>query len=224
MHNRNDLTAKRHIIWDWNGTLLDDVEFCIRTINEIAARRGIPPVTRERYREVFTFPVIEYYKALGFDFDEESFAVPAQEWVDGYTVGVLTQAQLYPGAVAVLAALADDGFAQSILSAHHQDPLVNTVRHFGIAQYIDPILGLDDHYAESKLQLGRAWLNAADVDRDSVLLVGDTLHDHEVAEALGVACLLVAHGHQSEEQLAKAGVPVVGDLGKIRDRLRISDT
>ena len=96
---------------------------------------------------------------------------------------------------------------------------MNAVRHFGIRRYVDPILGLDDHYAESKLELGKAWLDSAGVDPDTVLLIGDTLHDHEVADALGVGCLLVAHGHQSEEQLARAGVPVVWDLGEVRECL-----
>jgi phosphoglycolate phosphatase len=216
MNSRNNL---RHIVWDWNGTLLDDVDFCIRVVNEVGARRGIPSVARERYREVFTFPVIEYYQALGFDFDKEPFAIPAQEWVDGYTAGVLSEARLHEGAADVLAALAEAGFAQSILSAHHQELLEHAVQHFGITRYVDPILGLDDHYAESKLQLGKAWLDSAGIDRDSVIMVGDTLHDHEVADALGVACLLVAHGHQSEGQLARAGVPVVRDLGEVREYL-----
>lgn len=202
----------QHLLWDWNGTLLDDLDLCLSALNVLCARRGMRPVAIDEYREKFTFPVIEHYKAVGFDFSVEPFSVPAQEWVDLYTAGVWTETHLYSPAVDVLTRLHDLGLHQSVLSAYHQEMLVKVMRHFGVAGFFETLLGLGDHYAESKLDLGLAWLEQSHLDPATVLLIGDTLHDHEVAAAMGIGSVLIAQGHQSRRRLETAGVPVLSSL------------
>ena len=68
------------ILWDWNGTLLDDVEVALAAMNEMLARRGLPLLQgREPYRDIFTFPVREYYTAAGLDLSAEPVAEPGPE-------------------------------------------------------------------------------------------------------------------------------------------------
>ncbi|MBP7431337.1 MAG: HAD family hydrolase, partial [Candidatus Hydrogenedentes bacterium] len=95
----------RHIVWDWNGTLLDDLDLCLTALHELGRPRGIPPVTLETYRERFTFPVVEYYKALGFDPSPKAFEEAAREWVRMYADRVYSASWLYEGAVETLACL-----------------------------------------------------------------------------------------------------------------------
>ena len=65
-----------HIIWDFNGTLLDDVWTGIVSVNKLLEDRGLPKIASvEDYRRVFRFPIIEYYRSLGFDFDKEPYEV-----------------------------------------------------------------------------------------------------------------------------------------------------
>ena len=71
-----------HVIWDWNGTLLDDVWLCVDIINAMLGRRGVPALDRERYRRIFDFPVPIYYERAGFDFSRETFAAAADEFCD----------------------------------------------------------------------------------------------------------------------------------------------
>ena len=65
----------QHIVWDWNGTLLDDLWLCIESINFILESRGMSRVDKESYKSIFTFPVIKYYEHLGFDFSKEKFPI-----------------------------------------------------------------------------------------------------------------------------------------------------
>ncbi|MFO7975053.1 MAG: HAD hydrolase-like protein [Candidatus Hydrogenedentota bacterium] len=199
----------RHIVWDWNGTLLDDLDLCLTALHELTKARGIPPVDLETYREKFTFPVVEYYKALGFDPSPEAFEEAAREWVKMYTDNVYSAASLYEGAVESLERLREAGLRQCLVSAHQHDMLLAAVRHFGLTGYFDTIRGLHNHYAESKTDLGKQWLAEINPPEDSVLMVGDTLHDFEVAEELDVQCLLIAQGHQSERRLRATGAPVI---------------
>ncbi|MFA5815041.1 MAG: hypothetical protein WC865_05425 [Bacteroidales bacterium] len=74
----------RHIIWDWNGTLLDDKWLCIESICTLLLDRNLPPIDEEKYARIFRFPVKEYYQEAGFDFIHEPFEVPAMEFIRIY--------------------------------------------------------------------------------------------------------------------------------------------
>lgn len=214
-----DNRAVQQVLWDWNGTLLDDVELCVFALNTIRARRGMPPISIEEYRAAFTFPVIEYYKGIGFDFEKEPFAAPAEEWIEIYHSNLRTRARLYDYAVEVLKRLQAKGIAQGVLSAHHHGMLVEAMERFGVASFFDPILGLGDYYADSKIALGQSWLASSGLDPAAVLLIGDTLHDHEVARTLNIRCVLLAQGHQTRDRLLQTGLPVLASIREIPDFL-----
>lgn len=112
----------KHIIWEWNETLLDDVQACVDAINCMLEQRQLPSLSRQRYRDIFDFPVKGCYKTLGFD-------MPNEDW---------------------------DSMTRE-LHHHSQD----------------------------------------------IILIGDTNHDHDVAEELGIDCVLLTGGHQSEERLKR---------------------
>ena len=83
------------VIWDWNGTLLDDLELSLNCVNILLKERDIPTLTMEKYKDIFTFPVIDYYRAAGFDFEKEPFEVPAKQYVRIYRDGV-DSVRLFP--------------------------------------------------------------------------------------------------------------------------------
>jgi phosphoglycolate phosphatase len=89
------------IIWDWNGTLLDDTDLCIRSMNKLLADRSLPELSKERYLEVFDFPVEKYYRSIGFDFSVEPFEVPALQFIDLYAEGI-SNCQLHQGVAEAL--------------------------------------------------------------------------------------------------------------------------
>lgn len=210
----------RFVLWDWNGTLLDDLDLCLRALNILCRRRGIPEVSLEEYRARFTFPVVDYYKSVGFDPSPESFAEAAREWVDIYVNNVWTETALYDRVETVLAEVRDSGMDQAVLSAHQHDMLLRAVEHFGLSGFFGSIRGLKDYNAESKVELGREWLRESGVEPGSILMVGDTLHDREVAGELGVRCVLVAQGHQARDRLLAAGVPVLNTIAEVPALLR----
>ena len=74
-----------HCIWDFNGTILNDMSAGIRAVNELLAKRNLPLISGiEQYRNIFGFPVKSYYEALGFDFSKEPYDKLAHEWVALY--------------------------------------------------------------------------------------------------------------------------------------------
>jgi phosphoglycolate phosphatase len=201
----------RHIIWDWNGTLLDDLELCVDVMNGLLDRRGLPLLDRARYLRLFDFPVRAYYERLGFDFDRDSFETLSVEFISAYDAR-RWECQLQPGAQKILESLQSAGLSQSVLSAYRQETLREIVGHFGLTPHFRRILGLDNIYAHSKAELGRNWVAELGLPRSEILLIGDTLHDLDVAQAIGVDCVLVACGHHPEARLRSHTDCVLADL------------
>lgn len=202
-----------HVIWDWNGTLLDDVDWCIRSVNIMLARRGLPTIADiGEYHNVFGFPVIDYYHRIGFDFDKESFDEVAKEFISLYHSDN-TYFCLFPEAEDILRHIAGMGMRQIILSASETENLHSQTELLGVAGYFDTILGISDIYAGSKIDIGRAYMARAEIG--NAVLIGDTVHDCEVAKALGIDCILVASGHQSRPTLMSCGVPIVDNIQNV---------
>lgn len=204
----------RNIIWDWNGTLLNDLDICIDAINKLLIRRQLSLMTRERYLEIFTFPVQEYYVEAGFDFSKETYESVAIEFMDHY-LEMVKGARLHEQVHSALEQVRDSGRNQIILSAMEQTALRKLAGEHEIDGYFSEIFGISDHLAHGKLSIAGMALRETGFIKAETCLIGDTLHDAEVASALGIPCILVANGHQSESRLLASGYPVIRNLNEI---------
>jgi phosphoglycolate phosphatase len=201
----------RWVIWDWNGTLLDDAWLALETINELLGRRGLPLASPARYQEVFGFPLEGFCRRVGFDLAAETFEALSDQYGARYEERRL-ECRLRDRAREVLVALQRDGVRQSILSAYHQRTLEELVDHFGLTGVFDRVVGADNPYGERKVERGRRLLAEEGWPPREVVVIGDTLHDGEVARAMGVDCVLFPSGYQSAGRLQQGGHAVAADL------------
>lgn len=196
LHNQYD-----HIIWDWNGTLLDDIALCVSVNNELLRAHGLPELTVERYQRIFGFPIRDYYRDLGFDFDATPFEGLAEHYVTVYEAEA-KHAALHDGVTEMLGAVKAGGKTQSVLSAANESHVHDMMDHFALWEFFDHVFGIGDRYAASKIERGHDLISHSGVPAKRTLLVGDTDHDHEVGEALGADVLLIAGGHNSFDRLS----------------------
>ena len=211
----------RHIVWDWNGTLLDDLDLSIDVMNGMLLRRRLPLLDRARYHALFDFPVRSYYERLGFDAAHDSFEQLSVEFIAGYDAR-RWECRLHPDVDELLAAAGRAGSTQSILSAYRQQTLTEIVGHFALTPHFVRLTGLDNIFAHSKAELGRAWIAELGLPPQDVLMVGDTLHDLDVAAAMGVDCALVAAGHHPEARLRTRSQRVFRNLRALSAELNIA--
>ncbi|MFT5750233.1 MAG: phosphoglycolate phosphatase [Ancylomarina sp.] len=207
------------IIWDYNGTLLNDIEIGIESINAMLIKRALPLLTSESYREVFTFPVKDYYEKIGFDFQKEDWAITAQEFITNYTKR-LPQSDIFPEARVLLDLFKQQGKKQFILSAMEMNMLKDSTQELNIQGFFNEISGINDIYASSKIENGKNLFHKHQLKTEDVCLFGDTTHDYEVAQSLGCQCYLIATGHQSFEKLKATGCPnIINSLKDIHYRI-----
>ena len=201
------------ILWDWNGTLLNDINACISSMNYLLKKRNIQTINYSRYRDIFTFPVQKYYKILGFDFSLEPFNKLAVEYITLYEKNS-TRSVLQAGAIQVLDYFKSHNFKQVIISAMEQRSLEKQIKDNNVYHYFDNIIGLDNIHAKSKIKNAKNFLKSnQNTTSMQYIYIGDTYHDFEVADALNSKCILVNNGHQNLNRVVlNKNVKVVNDL------------
>lgn len=190
---RTPITA---VIWDWNGTLLDDVDQARTSMNAVLAALGLPTIAdRDAYRSVFGFPIREFYGRLGIDVGPDGqFDSAARSYLAAFDRCV-AGAQLQPHARAVLADLATAGLDQVLISASTTQSLERQLAPHRLDDLLPRVHGITDPLDPSKHHLVEQWLAVSDHDPAAVVMVGDTNHDREIAESLGMGFIGFDRGH-----------------------------
>ncbi len=203
----------QNIIWDWNGTIVNDMWLCVDIVNELLISKNKPTITADDYHKHFDFPVQEYYRKIGFDFTVDSFDELTDFFIGNY-MKRLKECSLQENAESTLSLFHEKGLNQYVLSAASQNGLDTMSKHFKIQHFFKAIAGRADEYAVSKVEHGLSLIKNQNIDPQTTIMIGDTSHDFEVANELGIDCLLVTIGHHPEDRLRKNNgqVNVVKDI------------
>ena len=209
-----------HILWDWNGTLLNDSWLCVEVLNILLEEINKPPLNLERYRSKFSFPVIDFYKYLQFETDPKKFELISNKFINQYEERWLKECTLHAEVEDTLLKISDIGISQSILSAAHSSALEIGVSHFKIQNFFDRIIGTNNIYAEGKIENAKKWMKESMLKPEEILLIGDTSYDYEVAKAIGANCALIPNGHCSLERLRHLNAELVQNAPGILNLLK----
>lgn len=212
------LQNKKYIIFDFNGTIIDDVDLCLDSLNMLLEYNGKPKCSMEKYKHIFTFPIKKYYEDAGFDFSKHSYEHLAHIFIDYYQERSL-KCPLYPESISTFKYLQDKGYKLAILSASQIDNLLYQVKHFQIDEYFDYILGTTDIYAHSKVDVGLNFMKEHNIDPNEVMMIGDTLHDLEVANNMGILGILTSSGHQAKDILEKGNTLIIDSIAELKNIL-----
>ncbi len=191
------------VVWDWNGTIINDCHIAALAETQLFNKYGIPTQTPEERIKNFSFPIEGYYKKMGFDFSKHPYDIIANEWLRFYEQ-LIQDAQIFMGMNDTLNKLKNLASRQFILSAAPESHVKEMTLKHSIHGFFDGIYGLANARAESKINRGHELLREHSIDPSTTIIVGDTVHDFEVAQALGASALLIADGHHSYETLAQA--------------------
>ncbi|MDR2009832.1 MAG: HAD family hydrolase [Bacteroidales bacterium] len=190
------------IIWDWNGTLLDDLENNIEIVNIILSRRNLRLLTKDSYRRIFSFPVFDFYKKIGLDMEKETLAEISEEYMKLYSERFKYN-RLNEGVEQILDDLKNRNIKSYILSATNHTDLKNQVDEMKITSCFKKIVGNTNIEGKSKIEKANELVKNEFIDPAETLVIGDTLHDLEVAESVKSNCVLLSSGHQQLQSNGK---------------------
>ena len=201
----------KYVIFDFNGTIIDDVQLCLDLLNEMLVLEGLKTFDVEGYREIFTFPIIEYYKNAGFTFKNRSFKEMSEWFVKKYQPASF-ECNLFPHIEEFITSLKNRGYKVILLSASQIDNLLEQTDRFNITRLFDKVLGIDNIEAKSKLEIAKRYFEKENINMSECLFIGDSTHDYEVGHTLGGDVLLVTYGHQSRRVLSTCNVPLIDSV------------
>lgn len=205
---------KKYVIWDFNGTILDDLELCLNILNQMLLNQDKQPIDLKTYKEIFGFPIKEYYTQAGLSFENQTFNQLSLDFIKAYQPKSLNE-KLHEGVIHTLKTIQSLGLKNVLLSASETNNLIEQVKHFEIDQYFDFVIGTDNVNAIGKVERGLEFMHSNNIDPKQVIYIGDTIHDYEVATQMGVQVVLFDGGHQSYDRLKPLKVSIIHQINDI---------
>ena len=207
---------KKHIIFDWNGTLVDDAWVFVDVLNQILFTRNLNKITLKQYRDSFCFPIKSFYKKLGVDVSEKSFKIVEKEFVEEYKKRMYKPA-LFNNVLMDIKKLNNHGFTLSILSASNSTLLNGLVKYYSLLPFFDNVVGVNNYGANGKIECGKYLINKLNLDVDQIMMIGDTDYDYDVSLELGLDCVLKKNGHQSINRLKNRTQNIIDSIDELID-------
>ncbi|HEY3563206.1 MAG TPA: HAD family hydrolase [Kribbella sp.] len=211
-----------HVVWDWNGTLLNDNHAVLAAVNEVCAGFGRPELSWSEWQAAYARPMrLSYEQVLRRTLDEEEWAQIDKLYHERYDA-LLHTCELAVGAHDVLRACSTSGRTQSLLSMWFHARLTPTVEQYGLTQYFTRVDGLPGEVGGgSKADSLQRHLSEQQLDPAAVVLIGDVVDDAHAAQAAGTQCVLVTTGAMTRKALQATGAPVTTS---ITEALQLLDT
>lgn len=206
---------RTHLVWDWNGTLLDDIHAVLGATNAAFAEVDLAPITLEQYRETYCVPIPRFYERL-----MGRLPTPAEwERMDTLFNRHYTEQRracaLTEGVEDLLTRWRLGGRSQSLLSMYGHEHLVPVVRGYGIERHFVRVDGRTGPSGGSKAQhMERHFEVLGDIAPESAVVIGDAVDDAVAAAHVGARAVLYTGGSHSRSSLEAAGVPVVDTLAE----------
>ena len=210
----------RNIFFDWNGTILDDVDLSYELLIELCRIYHVKEISMEEYKKIFSFPVKTYYEKLGFDFNKINYQEVARYFIGQYDSRWRKETKIFKGFKKTVRKLKKDGYKIYILTASEENLLKSQLKKFHIDEYIDGYTAANNIHAHGKIEYGKEYLKAKHLIPEKSILIGDTSYDNTVAKEIGMQSMLISHGHNDQETLEKTGAFVAKDFDEMYKKIK----
>ena len=189
-----------HIIWDFNGTVLDDVHMAVAAVNDMLISRGLETTNLEVYKNTLTMPLTEYYKTVGIYCDD--IAGLSVEF-RGFCAKHPELAKIADGVKEVIAYAKEKGITNVLMSSLYHPHLIEEVEKYSVADWFDEIIGLSDRNLGSKQNNALEYIERHKLNANNILFIGDIISDSQMAKSVGGQTILISNGHMSYERCKK---------------------
>lgn len=207
----------KNILWDWNGTILNDAPIAFEATNILLKRYNYPTITFEYYRDNVDTPIVNFYSKI-FDLSKENMDTLDNEWCVLYNK-LSDKINLQKDVESILKKFSEHNCHQTVLSAFRTEEIIKFADKFSVRHYFKDILGTQNIVMESKTMRGKKYMQENNLEPKDTLYIGDTVHDCDTAKGLGIDCVLLSCGQQSEKVLKKCDVLLFDSFKKLGEYL-----
>lgn len=207
----------KNIVWDYNGTIIDDARLAVDAENLVLQSYGLPEITLEYYLKECEMPILNFYNKI-FKMEDYDFSEIAERFVSNYDK-LFDTADIFPEVREMIEALSVSGYNQGVISGFEGSRLKSSLRKFGLDGYFRFMSGSDDIDCGDKSERAVMVVGKYGFDPKETLFIGDMYHDYETARKVGADCVLIAKGHQGAEVLRSYGITVLDSADELKEIL-----
>ncbi len=207
----------KNIIWDYNGTIINDAQLAVDAENIVLQSYGLPTIDLEYYLKECEMPLINFYKKI-FNMEKYDFSEIARRFIASYD-DLFETANVFPEVRSMIETLSKINCRQGVISGFETSRLVSSLKKFDLAQYFSFISGSDDIDAGDKSERAVKVVEKYGFAPEETLFIGDMYHDWETARRVGADCVLIAKGHQGGDVLRAYGVRVLDSADELKEIL-----
>ncbi len=207
----------KNVIWDYNGTIIDDAQLAVDAENLVLESYGKPPITLEYYLKECEMPIINFYNKI-FNMADYDFSEIAERFIANYEL-LSESLQVFPEVREMISYNAEKGYNQAVISGFESSRLKNSLKAFGLDKSFNFMSGSDDIDCGDKSERALKVVKKYGLNPKETLFIGDMYHDYETAQKVGADCVLIAKGHQGAEVLRKYGVTVLNNALELKNIL-----
>ena len=200
------------ILWDFNGTVMDDMGASAGAVNAMLQKRNLPLISEEWYTKHLIMPLEAFYESVGFDMQKERIEEVSAEFQQECKK---FPRPVFPEVREALAQFQNAGYRQLLFSSLYHDLLIAQAQERGVADYFEGIVGRQDRSLGGKEAAVQAYLEQHRIEPKQVLIVGDLTTDADMARYVGSPCALICKGHQHREILEKTDAYVLDSAAEI---------
>lgn len=203
-----------HIFWDYNGTILDDVEVSVKAVNCMLKSRGLPPTDIETYRSTLTLPLDTYYESVGIN------GIPISELsveFRKYCKQFSNLAHIFDGFTEIIRIAEHNSIKNILFSSLYHNHLIEELKVHNIQEYFTDVIGMTDLNVGSKLSNVKEYIKHNSIDVNKIVFIGDLTTDSDMAKDVGSRCILIPNGHNSKERCLSQGVEVYESLEQVKN-------
>lgn len=197
------------LIWDYNGTIVDDAWVAVEAENVVLRSHGLKPIDMKFYLRECEMPIKNFYDKI-YDFSKLDFDEVAKSFLHNYDE-IAVNAKPFPEVCRAVERFQKLGLRQGVISGFETGRLRTSLEKFGLDGYFEFMSGSDDINCGSKSERAALVIKKYGYDPERTLFIGDMYHDYETARHVGADCVLIAKGHQGAEVLRRSGDVTVLD-------------
>jgi phosphoglycolate phosphatase len=195
----------KFIVWDWNGTLLDDAEAVLFAENAILTAFNYAPVSMEKFRALNGRPFGAFYTAVGFSEEERKHAAKDRKMFHEYYEQHPASTTMRDGSVNILRRLKTHQVMNVIVSNHITDKIIRMLRQYDIHHHVDDVIAYACHNTQmkgsTKGEKLHHHLTATGLNPANAIIIGDTVEEIEIARELGMISVAITGGDYAESRL-----------------------
>ncbi|MBQ4105000.1 MAG: HAD family hydrolase [Clostridia bacterium] len=203
------------IIWDFNGTIIDDVQAALASVNDMLLKRNQPTIDINRYYEAVDTPISRFYETV-FLPGTLDFSDAVVEFDSGYEKHIQKNPVMI-GAEEMLSRFQKMGKRQIIVSASNIDKITRRLSEIQLLQYFDAVLGRSDYQAGDKVFLAKKYFEENTTYPESCVVIGDCVADWQMSKELSCDCILNTKGHQSRKEFSVTDAEIIDNLTELAD-------